>query len=112
MPGLPGYGLGKICKHLGIEIESRHRASGDARATVRLFHHLLTCDTNGHVHTMLKAKSKEQSLPPNIPASIVKQIPTEPGVYYFHDKKGKVIYVGKAKSLNKRVSSHFTNNKK
>ncbi len=111
LPGLPGYGLGKICKHLGIEIESRHRASGDARATVKLFHYLLSCDTHGHVHSMLKSKSKEQSLPPNIPASIVRQIPGDPGVYYFHDRKGKVIYVGKAKSLNKRVSSHFTNNK-
>lgn len=110
LPGLPGYGLGKICKHLGIEIESRHRASGDAFATVTLFHHLLKCDTNGHVASMLKAKSKEQSLPPNIPASVVKKIPAEPGVYYFHDKKGKVIYVGKAKSLSKRVNSHFTNN--
>ena len=111
LPGLPGYGLGKICKELGIEIESRHRASGDAFATARLFHHLLTCDTNGHVNAMLKSKSKEQSLPPNIPASVVRKIPAEPGVYYFHDKKGKVIYVGKAKSLSKRISSHFTNNK-
>ncbi len=111
LPGLKGYGLGKICKHLGIEIESRHRASGDARATTSLFHHLLACDTNGHVDAMLKTKSREQSLPPNIPSSIVKQIPGEPGVYYFHDKRGKVIYVGKAKSLSKRVSSHFTNNK-
>ncbi|HZW70015.1 MAG TPA: exonuclease domain-containing protein, partial [Hanamia sp.] len=33
VPGLKGYGLGKICKHLGIEIEERHRAKGDARAT-------------------------------------------------------------------------------
>ncbi len=111
LPGLQGYGLGKICKHLGIDIEARHRASGDAHATVRLFHHLLSYDTNGHVQAMLKVKSKEQSIPPNIPASIVKQIPVDPGVYYFHDKKGKIIYVGKAKSLNKRVSSHFTNNK-
>ncbi|MEO8569864.1 MAG: exonuclease domain-containing protein, partial [Ginsengibacter sp.] len=111
LPGLAGYGLGKLCKHLGIEIESRHRASGDARATVTLFHHLLACDTNGYVQTMLKVKSREQSLPPNISSSVVKQIPGEPGVYYFHDKKGKVIYVGKAKSLNRRVSSHFTNNK-
>ena len=111
LPGLAGYGLGKLCKHLSIEIESRHRASGDARATVTLFHHLLACDTNGYVQTMLKVKSGEQSLPPNISSSVVKKIPGEPGVYYFHDKKGKVIYVGKAKSLNKRVSSHFTNNK-
>lgn len=111
LPGLPGYGLGKICKQLDIEIESRHRATGDALATVKLFHHLLTCDTNGHVEAMLKVKSKEQYLPPNISSSKVKKLPTEPGVYYFHDKKGKVIYVGKAKSLSKRVSSHFSNNK-
>jgi DNA polymerase-3 subunit epsilon len=111
LPDMPGYGLGKICKHLGIIIEDRHRATGDAMATVQLFHHLLRCDTNGHVQTMLKVKSKEQFLPPNVNASAVTKLPQQPGVYYFHDKKGKVIYVGKARSLNKRVNSHFSNNK-
>ena len=111
LPGAPGYGLGKICKHLGIVIEDRHRASGDALATLKLFHHLLKCDTNGHVQMMLKAKSKEQFLPPNISAQAIKKLPQQPGVYYFHDKKGKVIYVGKAKSLSKRINSHFSNNK-
>jgi DNA polymerase-3 subunit epsilon len=111
IPGLRGYGLEKICNHLGIEIEERHRAKGDAAATVKLFHYLLRSDTNGHVQTMLKANSKEQFLPPNIPADEIKKIPAQPGVYYFHDKKGKVIYVGKAKNLCKRVNSHFSNNK-
>jgi DNA polymerase-3 subunit epsilon len=111
LPGAPGYGLGKICRHLGIVIEERHRASGDALATAKLFHHLLESDTNGHVQTMLKSKSKEQFLPPNISAQAIKKLPQQPGVYYFHDKKGKVIYVGKAKSLSKRINSHFSNNK-
>ena len=111
LPGLNGYGLGKICRHLGIEIEDRHRATGDAAATVKLFHHLLRCDTNGYAQTMLKGNSKEQFLPPNIPAEQIKRLPSHPGVYYFHDKKGKVIYVGKAKSICKRVNSHFSNNK-
>ena len=111
IPGLKGYGLDKICKHLEIEIEDRHRAKGDAEATVKLFHHLLQCDTNGHVEMMLKANSKEQFLPPNISSAEIKKLPSHPGVYYFHDKKGKVIYVGKAKSLKKRVNSHFSNNK-
>jgi DNA polymerase III subunit epsilon len=109
--GVPGYGLGKICKHLGIVIEDRHRANGDAMATVQLFHHLLQCDTNGHVQTMLKVKSKEQFLPPNISGNKIKKLPQKPGVYYFHDKKGKVIYVGKAKSIAKRINGHFSNNK-
>jgi excinuclease ABC subunit C len=38
-----------------------------------------------------------------------KQLPDGPGVYLFHDAKGKVIYVGKAKSIRKRVASHFSN---
>ena len=111
IPGLRGYGLGKICQHLGIEIEDRHRAKGDAAATVQLLHHLLKNDTNGEAQTMLKSGSKEQFVPPNIPVTEIRKLPAKPGVYYFHDKKGKVIYVGKAKNLSKRVNSHFSNNK-
>jgi excinuclease ABC subunit C len=38
-----------------------------------------------------------------------KSLPDGPGVYLFRDDKGKVIYVGKAKSIKKRVASHFSN---
>jgi excinuclease ABC subunit C len=38
-----------------------------------------------------------------------KKLPDGPGVYLFRDAKGKVIYVGKAKSIKKRVASHFSN---
>src|SRR5512146_3132652 len=38
-----------------------------------------------------------------------KKLPDGPGVYLFHDAKGKVVYVGKAKSIKKRVASHFSN---
>src|SRR3954465_15427989 len=36
-------------------------------------------------------------------------LPDQPGVYLFRDERGKVIYVGKAKSIRKRVASHFSN---
>lgn len=110
-PGYKSYSLGNFCREIGIPVEQRHRAGGDANATVKLFHHLLQNDTNKNVENMLKIKSKEQHLPPNLPAKQLKQLPQNPGVYYFHDSKGKVIYVGKAKNILKRVSSHFTNNK-
>src|SRR3954466_12802548 len=38
-----------------------------------------------------------------------RRLPDGPGVYLFHDDRGKVIYVGKAKSIKKRVASHFSN---
>ena len=111
LPGFKSYSLGNFCRQVGIPIEQRHRACGDADATTKLFHHLLKKDSEGHVQKMLQVKSKEQSLPPNLPAKQIKQLPQNPGVYYFHDSKGKVIYVGKAKNLSKRVNSHFANNK-
>jgi len=42
------------------------------------------------------------------PADRRRELPDEPGVYLFRDGKGKVIYVGKAKSIRKRVASHFS----
>ena len=111
LPGLKSYSLGNFCREIGIPVQNRHRAGGDAEATVKLFHHLLEKDMEGRIELMLKVKSKEQHLPPNLSASKVNSLPAMPGVYYFHDEKGKVIYVGKAKNISKRVNSHFANNK-
>ncbi|PWT71855.1 MAG: DNA polymerase III subunit epsilon, partial [Bacteroidetes bacterium] len=110
-PGLPSYSLGNLCRQLNIEMVNRHRAGGDADATAKLFELILSRDSQGHVQHMLKGRNKEQYLPPNLPAEQLDQLPYTPGVYYFHDLKGKVIYVGKAKNLKHRVRSHFSNNK-
>jgi len=110
-PGAPSYSLGNICQHLGISIPNRHRAGGDADATVRLFEQILKAGGLEHIRGMLKGNSREQYLPINLPAEQLDQLPMVPGVYYFHDQKGKVIYVGKAKNLRHRVTSHFSNNK-
>ncbi|HXI00903.1 MAG TPA: exonuclease domain-containing protein [Sphingobacteriaceae bacterium] len=109
-PGLPSYSLGKLCRALDIPIINRHRALGDADATARLFYLMLNNDKENHLQKSLNSRSKEQLLPPNLPKEKVFALPDRPGVYYFHDKKDKVIYIGKAKSLKKRVVSHFSNN--
>lgn len=109
-PGLPSYSLGNLCHSLEIELINRHRAGGDAAATVTLFKKLLDNDCKGAIQSSLHRNSKEQLLPPNVPKADFDQLPHTPGVYYFHDQKGKVIYVGKAKNIRTRVNSHFSNN--
>ncbi|HCQ29476.1 MAG TPA: DNA polymerase III subunit epsilon [Flavobacteriales bacterium] len=44
LPGYGSYGLGKLCKEIGIEINGRHRAAGDALATAKLFDILMQKD--------------------------------------------------------------------
>ncbi|MEJ6979026.1 exonuclease domain-containing protein [Pedobacter sp. P351] len=109
-PGLLSYSLGKLCKQLQVELTNHHRAGGDAEATAILFSMILQNDKDGHIKQSLNRNSKEQLLPPNLSRAEFDKIPNTPGVYYFYNQKGKVVYVGKAKNLKKRVSSHFTGN--
>ena len=106
-PGLKSYSIGRLCDVLNIPIENRHRAMGDAEATSILFSKLLDWDKDGHREGMLKRMAKEQQLPANLPCEMIDNLPTSPGVYYFKDKEGRIIYVGKAINIKKRVSSHF-----
>ncbi|QNN44149.1 exonuclease domain-containing protein [Pedobacter roseus] len=110
IPGKSSYSLGKLCTALQIPIQNRHRAAGDADATSILFNMLLDNDVEGIIPEMLKKTSKEQVLPPHLDKASILRLPNQPGVYYFKDSKGKIVYVGKAKDLKKRVTSHFTGN--
>jgi len=109
-PGFPSYGLGKLCRSLDIQIYNRHRAGGDAEATVKVFQKLLENDSQQYIVKSLQRSSKEQIFPPNVPKEHFENLPYLPGVYYFHNQKGKIIYVGKAKNIRYRVHSHFSSN--
>lgn len=107
-PGLPSYSLGRLCNSLGIPLENAHRAGGDAAATAILFSRLLEWDSGNEIAKMIKKTAQDQRLPPNLPPMDFEQLPEKPGVYYFHNQAKKVIYVGKAVNLKKRVASHFS----
>lgn len=108
IPGYNSYSLGKLCSALNIPLTDRHRARGDAHATVLLFQKLLrTKDAAEVFKTFLNSRSQEATLPPHLPKKVFENLPTQPGIYYFKNANGKIIYIGKAINIKKRVLSHF-----
>ena len=72
-----------------LEIVGRHRAMGDAEATVCLFEKVLAADKEGAVVKMLGGRTGETYLPPNLSAAQIENLPSTPGVYYFYGSEGK-----------------------
>lgn len=108
IPGLGSYSLGRLAQSLGVAIDGRHRAGGDAQATAEIFDLLLKRDAAGVVAKALKRNSGEMVLPANLAKAEFDKLPSKSGVYYFINARGQVIYVGKALNIKKRIAGHFT----
>lgn len=107
IPGMDSYSLGKLVRALGIPVTDRHRASGDALATVKLFKLLLSKDVEKEILiSSIKAEIKSGLTPKLL--DIVESLPNKTGIYYIHNEKGNLIYIGKSKNIKKRVNQHFT----
>jgi DNA polymerase-3 subunit epsilon len=90
IPGQPSYSLGKLVRSLGIPVADRHRASGDAMATVKLFKMLLAKDVAKEILiSSIKAEIKKGLTPKLL--DIVESMPTKTGIYYIHNEKGDLI---------------------
>ncbi len=111
-PGHRSYSLGNLCDNLGIKIENRHRAAGDALATVNLLRLLLgRARDSGHEDILKGSVSTNlKNLHPDLDQKVLDQLPEDTGVYYFRNDQNQVIYIGKSKNIRKRVMSHLSNN--
>lgn len=107
IPDLPSYSLGKLVRSLGIPMADRHRASGDALATVKLFKMLLAKDLEKEIVKSFVKTEIKAGLSPKL-LDIVEKLPSKTGIYYIHNEKGDLIYIGKSKNIKKRVNQHFT----
>lgn len=107
IPEQASYKLGKLVRSLGIPLSDRHRAAGDARATVKLLKLLLDKDIGKSIVKEV-LRTKEQDKAARKFLHLVDQAKGATGVYYLHNQKGDVIYIGKSTNMRKRVNQHFT----
>ena len=107
LPEQPSHSLGKLVRSLGIPVTDRHRASGDALATVKLFQLLLEKDVAKTIVKEFVKLEIEKGIAPKF-LSILESLPHRTGVYYIHNEKGNLIYIGKSNNIKKRVNQHFT----
>jgi DNA polymerase-3 subunit epsilon len=107
IPGLPSYSLGKLVRSLGIPLSDRHRANGDAQATVKLFKMLLAKDTEKEILKNSVRNAPKLQMDDKL-LRLLDDLPSITGVYYLHNSEGDIIYIGKSKNIKKRVNQHFT----
>jgi DNA polymerase-3 subunit epsilon len=105
IPGLKSYGLETVCDELGISNTHRHRADGDARATVELFKLLLEKDSDKLISKL--ATSVEESENQNPFKDLVRPLKNATGVYYIYNAQGKVVYVGMGSDMKNSIERHF-----
>ena len=107
LPEQPSHSLGKLVRALGIPMADRHRASGDALATVKLFKILLEKDLEKEIVKDFIKLEIEKGIAPKL-LDIVAGLPAKTGIYYIHNEKGNLIYIGKSRNIKKRINQHFT----
>ena len=106
IPNLKSYKLGNLVKELGIPISNRHRAFGDATATLKLFELLIQKDKKKLIINSLVDKPNKKNIKSKF-IKIIDHCSTETGVYYIYDKTS-IIYIGKSKNIKRRITNHLT----
>ncbi|MFT4603533.1 MAG: DNA polymerase-3 subunit epsilon [Rhodothermales bacterium] len=116
LPGLPSKGLDALKKFYGLSIDRRHRAMDDAdltgRVLVRLIPHAEAAGAR-NLENLLKLQVGHYAASGAVTKRLealrhgpISEAPLEPGVYRFFDGKGKLLYVGKARTLRDRLRQY------
>lgn len=108
IPGMDSYSLGKLTRSLGIALQGRHRAGGDALATAHLFTLLMEKDKH-QLKTFIQEEVNPKRLHPNLNIYALDELPNKIGVYKFYNEFNQLIYIGKSIHIKKRVEQHLRN---
>ena len=107
LPEQKEFSLGKLVNNLGIPVSTRHRAFGDAQATLKLFELLIEKDVKKniirkHIKVLKNNKASKRFL------KIIDKLPSKMGIYYIIDSHNKIIYIGKSKNIKQSVTQNLT----
>ena len=107
-PQFPRHGLSQIIKRFNFDIKNRHRALDDAKVIYDFFLESSVLLGSEEISSACKSIMQTSTLPATLNAGEIDKLPNRPGVYYFRDRKGKLLYVGKSVNIKARVLSHFS----
>ncbi|GIW45148.1 MAG: DNA polymerase III subunit epsilon [Candidatus Binatia bacterium] len=108
-------GLDALAELFGIRTDRRHRALGDALITTEVLFHLIErAKRRGlrYVDELLALQHEGRDGRPffcPLPRAVVEELPDSPGIYRFYDENDRLLYVGRARDLRRRVASYLSN---
>lgn len=102
------HNLDSLIERHGLQAEARHRALADAQLIHQFWQKIHADRSSEAIEAALNKQNARPSLPPNLDAANLEDLPDAPGVYLFYGENNLPIYIGKAKDLRKRVLSHFS----
>ncbi len=110
LPEQESYKLGRLSRSLGIPLKDRHRASGDALATVELLKILIEKDINQNIIKKSIVEFPGESIS-SIFRKTIEDLENTIGVFYIYNKNRKLIYVDYSKDIKNKVIKLFTSKK-
>ncbi len=108
-PKLTSYSLGKLCQTLHIPVSDRHRASGDALATVELFKMILNKQRNLLDRIETPGISPVKKIKKDIVRTI-DNLPAKKGIIYFYNKYDRIISINATGNIQRKVKQIYIKN--
>ena len=110
LPDQQSYKLGRLSRSLGIPIKDRHRASGDALATVELFKILLEKDVKQEIIRKSIVEFPGEKMD-NIFKDVIDNLKENTGVFYIYNESNELVYIDFSKDIKNKLSKLFTSKK-
>lgn len=106
IPGLKSYGLDSMCEELGLSRANKHRAESDARATLELFEILRDKDQLKGINSVEQSVLENDYLRDKV-NDLLRSIKSNKGIYYLHDREGKLLYIGASDNIKSAINRLF-----